>query len=102
MNIFTKIKNFFNSPEDTDTSDIQNDRALTVDPILKDFLENEVLDGLDINASQFWNAFEKILEEFTPRNKELLDERESIQKQIDAWHIKRKGQPINKAESKEF
>ena len=41
-----------------------------------------------------------ILEEFTPRNKELLDERESIQKQIDAWHIERKGQPINKDEYK--
>ena len=58
MNIFTKIKNFFNSPEDTDTSDTQNDRALTVSPILKDFLENEVLNGLDVNAGQFWNAFE--------------------------------------------
>ena len=78
MNIFTKIKNFFNSPEETNASDTQNDRALTVNPILKDFLENEVLNGLDINPSQFWNAFEKILEEFTPRNKELLDERESI------------------------
>ena len=102
MNIFTKIKNFFNSSEDTNASDTQNDGALTVSPILKDFLENEVLNGLDINASQFWNAFEKILEEFTPRNKELLDERESIQKQIDAWHIERKGQPINKEEYKDF
>ena len=102
MNIFTKIINFFNSPEDTNNSDTKNDRALTVNPILKDFLENEVLNGLDINASQFWNAFEKILEEFTPRNKELLDERESIQKQIDAWHIERKGQHINKDEYKSF
>ena len=55
MNIFTKIKNFFNSPEDTDTPDTQNDRALIVSPILKDFLENEVLNGLDVNANQFWN-----------------------------------------------
>ena len=102
MNIFTKIKNFFNSPEETNASDTQNDRALTVSPILKDFLENEVLNGLDVNAGQFWNAFEAILEEFTPRNKELLDERESIQKQIDAWHIERKGQPINKDEYKSF
>ena len=61
MNIFTKIKNFFNSPEDTNNSDTKNDRALTVNPLLKDFLENEVLNGLDINASQFWNAFEKMI-----------------------------------------
>ena len=102
MNIFTKIKNLFNPPEDNNIPDIKNDRTLRVNPILKDFLENEVLNGLDINASQFWNAFEAILEEFTPRNKELLDERESIQKQIDAWHIDRKGQPIDKDEYRSF
>ena len=61
MNIFTKIKNFFNSPEDTNTSDTQNDRALTVSPILKDFLENEVLNGLDINAVNFGMLLRKFL-----------------------------------------
>ena len=30
MNIFTKIKNFFNSPEDTNALDTHNDRALSL------------------------------------------------------------------------
>lgn len=74
MNILTKIKNFFNSSQNTNTLEAQKDLSLTVDPILKDFLENEVLNGLDVDANHFWSTFEDILEEFTPRNKELLQE----------------------------
>ena len=102
MNIITKIKNFFKSPETTNKPKAQKDLSLTVDPVLKDFLENEVLNGLDIDVNHFWSAFENILEEFTPRNKELLQDRESIQQQIDTWHIERKGQPIDKEEYKSF
>ena len=42
---------------------------LQVDQELDNFLRNEVVEGLDIAPDQFWNSFEKILEEFGPRNK---------------------------------
>ena len=35
-------------------------------------------------------SFEKVLEEFGAKNKELLEKRETIQKQIDEWHLSRK------------
>ena len=69
---------------------------------LDSFLKNEVLPGIDIEADSFWSAFEKILQEFGGRNKALLDKRKEIQKQIDEWHISRKGKPLNQDEYIEF
>ena len=69
---------------------------------LDSFLKNEVLPGIDVEADSFWSAFEKILQEFGGRNKALLDKRKEIQKQIDEWHISRKGKPLNKDEYIEF
>ena len=69
---------------------------------LDSFLKNEVLPGIDIEVDSFWSAFEKILQEFGGRNKALLDKRKEIQKQIDEWHISRKGKPHNQDEYIEF
>ena len=69
---------------------------------LDSFLKNEVLPGIDVEADSFWSAFEKILQEFGGRNKALLDKRKEIQKQIDEWHISRKGKPLNQDEYIEF
>ena len=68
---------------------------LDVSPELDSFLRNEVLPGLDIEPDQFWNSFETVLTEFAERNKSLLDKREDIQKQIDDWHLARKGSDHN-------
>ena len=75
---------------------------LQVSHELDSFLKNEVLPGLDVEADSFWSAFEKILQEFGGRNKALLDKRKEIQKQIDEWHISRKGEPHNQDEYIEF
>jgi len=69
---------------------------------LKNFLTNEVLEGLDMSAEYFWSSFEAILNEFGPRNKELLEKREIIQSQIDKWHIERRGTTHNHTEYKDF
>ena len=68
---------------------------LEVSPELDSFLRNEVLPGLDIEPDQFWNSFETVLTEFAERNKSLLDKRKDIQKQIDDWHLARKGSDHN-------
>ena len=75
---------------------------LQVSHELDSFLKNEVLPGIDVEADSFWSAFEKILQEFGGRNKALLDKRKEIQKQIDEWHISRKGEPHNQDEYIEF
>ena len=63
---------------------------LQVSEELDSFLRDEVMPGIDIDSEYFWNSFEKILDEFSNRNKELLEKRTKIQKQIDDWHIERK------------
>ena len=76
--------------------------GLTVAKELDDFLRNEVVNGININPDEFWSSLEVILEEFGPRNRDLLAERESLQAQIDQWHIKRKGQPHDPESYKKF
>ena len=75
---------------------------LQISDDLKNFLNNEVLDGLDMSSEYFWSSFEEILKEFVPRNEELLEKREIFQSQIDEWHIERKGETHNHAEYKDF
>jgi malate synthase len=75
---------------------------LKVSDNLKNFLTYEVLDGLDMSPEYFWSSFEKILDEFSPRNKELLKKREIIQSQINEWHIKKRGTAHNHDEYKDF
>ena len=102
MNIFTKLASFFNNKK-TETKVSNTDSvSLTISNHLKDFLENEVLEGLDISKEYFWSSFEKIVNEFSPRNKALLQKRENIQSQIDNWHIERIDQDFSLEEYKTF
>ena len=64
---------------------------LNISPSLIDFVENELLPGLNISSKYFWKTFENILENFTQRNIDLLEERKSIQKKLDNWYIENKG-----------
>ena len=69
--------------------------SLKVSQELDNFLTDELLPGLDINPDAFWESFERVLDEFGPRNKDLLAKRTEIQKTIDSWHISKKGSPHN-------
>ena len=99
MNIFTKIASIFSSKNSENNT---KELSLKISSDLKDFLEGEVLPGLDINANTFWKSFESIVNEFAPRNKELLEKREDIQSAIDKWHLDRKGEQHNHDEYKKF
>ena len=54
---------------------------------LADFVENELLPGLDISSDDFWSSLSKIFYEFKDENKNFLKIREEIQSKIDDWHI---------------
>ena len=72
MNIFKKLVSLLTNHK-SETHETNSDlTSLTVSSYLKDFLENEVLVGLDITKEHFWSSFEKIVNEFSPRNKALL------------------------------
>jgi malate synthase len=69
---------------------------------LHDFVAREVLPGLAISPDQFWNGYASILQELAPRNRALLDVRDKLQKQIDDYHVARRGKPLDMAEYKGF
>ena len=67
--------------------------GLSVDADLAEFIETEALPGRGVWASVFWDGLARLIEEFGPRNRALLDRRQELQAQIDAWHLARRGQP---------
>ncbi|GAA0857939.1 malate synthase G [Aliiglaciecola litoralis] len=50
---------------------------------LADFIDKEVIPGIDISADEFWRGFESILEDCSPANKALLEKRQALQSLID-------------------
>ena len=80
----------------------QNVHNLKISEDLLTFVNNELLKGLEITPEKFWSDFDKIVHELTPKNKELLKVREELQKKIDDWHIKNKGNEIKINEYKRF
>lgn len=67
------------------------DRAkLKVNPLMADFIENEVLPGLSVQADDFWVSLAAIMKDLSPINKQLLAERDDIQAKLDVWNIANK------------
>jgi len=62
---------------------------------LYDFVAAEALPGTSISADAFWSGFAGLLADLAPRCKALLGKRDSIQVQVDAWHIANKGKPAD-------
>ena len=69
---------------------------------LSKFINEELLQDLDISPEKFWNGFERSVNELAPKNKELINLRENLQKKIDEWHIKNKSKEISLEKYKEF
>ena len=69
---------------------------------LLSFVNNELLKDTNISAEKFWSDFDRIVHELAPKNKELLKIRESLQKKIDEWHIKNRGNEIKIEDYKKF
>ena len=84
------------------TTNYQSVNSLKVSKELLSFVDNELLKDTGINSKNFWLGFDKAINELAPKNKELLKIREQLQKEINDWHVKNKGQAINKEEYKKF
>lgn len=62
--------------------------GLSVAEPLARFIEQRVLPGPGIAADTFWSGAAAIFARFAPQNRALLDRRDSLQAQIDAWCAK--------------
>ncbi len=81
---------------------ITEKNGLKINTKLLDFVNNEIIPGTNIKSEEFWTNFEKIVHELAPKNRQLIQKREEIQKKIDEWHIKNKGKELNKKEYLDF
>ncbi|MBU3574006.1 malate synthase G [Priestia aryabhattai] len=59
---------------------------LKVAPVLYQFINEEALPGSGLSTENFWSDFEALVTELTPVNKRLLEKRDQLQAQINAWH----------------
>ena len=59
--------------------------SLSVSADLATFVENALLPAAGLAAEPFWNGFDEAVNRLAPRNRELLQIRTSMQKQIDSW-----------------
>ena len=75
---------------------------LSVSNELLDFVNKELLKDTKISPKKLWLGFDEVVHELAPKNKELIQVREDLQKKIDNWHIKHKGNEINLEEYKKF
>ena len=57
---------------------------LSISEKLLNFVNKELLPGTKIKKENFWKGFgDKFVHELSPKNKELLEKREKLQKKID-------------------
>ncbi len=84
------------------TSKYHSVNNLKVSEELLNFVNNELFDGTDISPEKFWKDFDKVVHELAPKNKKLIDFRETLQKKIDKWHKNNKGKDIQIKEYKKF
>ena len=76
--------------------------GLQVDAGLAAFVEEKVLAPIGQDRDSFWSGFAQLLSRFASRNRELLEKRDHLQAQIDAWHMSRGGKPIEQGEYQAF
>lgn len=73
---------------------------LSIDGALFEFINTQVLAGLDISPELYWRKLSDINDEFASKNKKLIDERAQLQASIDQWHIQHP--TFNRAKYKSF
>ena len=76
--------------------------GLKVAKILHDFVVNEVIPGAGIEAASFWQGLDRIVHDFAPRNRALLQKRDALQAKIDDWYRGRRGQLLDEPGHKAF
>ena len=77
---------------DSTSPDMTRTSTMTIAPVFREFVENELLPAIGIHAGDFWPGLEAIINDLTPLNRALLEKRAAIQTALNEWHTARKGQ----------
>jgi malate synthase len=75
---------------------------IAVERSLYDFVNEEALPGTGVAPEKFWTGFDAIVRDLAPKNRALLEKRDRMQAEIDAWHRHRRGKNFDLAEYKAF
>jgi len=67
--------------------------SLKVEVSLAQFIEKELVSGIELSASEVYDYLEKLAKVFQYRNRELLEQRDVIQQKIDRFHQENPGEP---------
>ncbi|MFT4021662.1 MAG: malate synthase G, partial [Acinetobacter sp.] len=59
---------------------------LAIAQTLYDFVENEALANSGLDSDKYWQEFEQIVVDLSPKNKALLAKRDELQAKINEWH----------------
>ncbi len=76
--------------------------GLKIANVIKELVESQILPGSGINSTTFWTELEQIVNDLTPKNRALLARRDELQSQIDQWHQKQAGKPLDATAYKAF
>ena len=64
---------------------------------LHDFVNAEAIPGTGVDPAAFWSGFAGLVKDLAPRCAALLSKRDTLQSQIDAWHLERRGKSFDQA-----
>jgi len=84
------------------TTKYQTINNLKVSEQLVSFVNNELLEEIDITQEKFWSKFDKIVHELSPKNRELIKKREALQNKIDNWHKENRDNELDLEKYKKF
>ena len=75
--------------------------GLSIATELHDLVADEIAPGTGVDPAAFWAGFSAIIAELAPKNRELLEKRRQLQKQINTWHRQHPG-PIELPSYRKF
>lgn len=75
---------------------------ISVNPMFRSFVESELLPDLGIAPDRFWSDLSYIVDKLTPENRQLLQIRDDLQNQIDAFHTSKGTNEWNGAAYRDF
>jgi malate synthase len=82
--------------------DLVTTGGMQVARTLYEFVNHEAIPGTGIQDTVFWQGFGALIRDLAPQNKALLDRRDLLQRQIDAWHLERRGKATDLGAYTEF